>query len=296
VRNATPDAVLFVVGGAAGRFDAIETAAAVAGLPVFRATRRLDGSILRSAELGFLNGHVPVTGILSAISLLAALMCDRDAVVMSNEWSASSGNVTWHGQMVNHQYSKSLLFERALRAAVAGTLGSSLRYFSLLRPFSELWIAREFSQHDQYLRTFRSCNRAFYVDPNLRLPSMCGRCDKCVFIDLILSPFVPRDALEDIYGGNEPLQDPEFLDCFRTLIGTSGSMKPFECVGDIDECRAAVVMASARADRAESTVLQALEAELRAAKPPSTSAIERLLVPIGDHFVPEPYATRLRLA
>ena len=35
----------------------------------------------------------PVTGILSAIAVLVAVADGRDAVVMSNEWSASSGNV-----------------------------------------------------------------------------------------------------------------------------------------------------------------------------------------------------------
>src|SRR5208283_3019831 len=66
------DAALFVVSRPADRFDAIEQPAAVTGLPVVRAEREIDPQLLRSAELGFLNGHVPVTGILSAIAVLAA--------------------------------------------------------------------------------------------------------------------------------------------------------------------------------------------------------------------------------
>ena len=38
----------------------------------------IDPQLLRSAELGFLNGHAPVTGILSAIAVLAAVLDDRD--------------------------------------------------------------------------------------------------------------------------------------------------------------------------------------------------------------------------
>ena len=34
--------------------------------------REIDPAVLRSTELGFLNGHVPVTGILSAMAVLAA--------------------------------------------------------------------------------------------------------------------------------------------------------------------------------------------------------------------------------
>lgn len=294
-KRTTPDAALFVVSGAGGRFEAIETAASATGLPVARATRVLDPTILRSDEFGFLNGHVPVTGILSAIALLAAVMTDRDAVVMSNEWSASSGNLERDGQLINHQYSKSLSFERLLRAALASTVGERPRYFSLLRPFSELWIAREFARHRNYLAAFRSCNRAFHIDPARRLDRWCGRCDKCLFIDLILSPFVDRGVLSEVFGGAEPLEQRDLLDSFRVLIGTGPASKPFECVGDEDECRVAVALAAARPDRASSAVLRALREDVDRTRL-AEDALERFLQPIGDHFVPEPYATDLRLA
>ena len=110
---------LFVVSRPADRFDAIEQPAAVTGLPVVRAEREIDPQLLRSAELGFLNGHVPVTGILSAIAVLAAVLEDRDAVVMSNEWSASIPTLEFDGRPVNHQFSKSEEFEAAFRAVLA---------------------------------------------------------------------------------------------------------------------------------------------------------------------------------
>ena len=86
-----------------------------------RAEREIDPQLLRSAELGFLNGHVPVTGILSAVAVLAAVLTDRDTVVMSNEWSASIPTLQYQGHPVNHQYSKSAEFEAAFRAVLAGT-------------------------------------------------------------------------------------------------------------------------------------------------------------------------------
>ena len=89
VRQRTGDIALFVVSRPGDRFAAIEKPAAVSGLPVIRAGREIDPQLLRSQELGFLNGHVPVTGIISAIAVLAAVLNDRNAVVMSNEWSAS---------------------------------------------------------------------------------------------------------------------------------------------------------------------------------------------------------------
>src|ERR1700722_11738861 len=53
VRAAHPDTSLFVGSRPGDRFDAIEQAAAVTGLPVVRAGREIDPQLLRSAALGF---------------------------------------------------------------------------------------------------------------------------------------------------------------------------------------------------------------------------------------------------
>ena len=240
----TPRAALFIVGRPGDRFAAIEAPAAVTGLPIVRAEREIDPQLLRSAELGFRNGHVPVTGIISAIAVLAAALDGRDAVVMSNEWSASIPTLEDRGRAINHQYSKSAAFEAAFRSVLAQAgLGWLPDYFSALRPFSELWVAQRFARLTQYHSTFRSCNRAFHIDPARRLDHWCGQCDKCCFIDLILAPFLAAADLERIFGGQEPLADPdphgELAGRFRTLLGTSPASKPFECVGEVSECRAA---------------------------------------------------------
>ncbi len=193
------DVTLFVVSRPADRFAAIEQPAAVTGLPVTRAEREIDPQLLRSAELGFLNGHVPVTGILSAIAVLAAVLEDRDAVVMSNEWSASIPTLQYQGRPVNHQYSKSADFEAGFRAVLAEHQMPD--YFSWLRDRTELWVGREFAALDRYHGSFRSCNKAFYADPARRLDHWCGQCDKCCFIDLILAPFMSAAALKrDLQG------------------------------------------------------------------------------------------------
>ena len=118
-----PDAALFVMSRPGDRFGAIERPAEVTGLPIVRAGREIDPQLLRSAELGFLNGHVPVTGILSAIAVMAALLDGRDTVVMSNEWSASVATLEAGGRAINHQYSKSTQFETGFRQVLAGALG-----------------------------------------------------------------------------------------------------------------------------------------------------------------------------
>jgi hypothetical protein len=286
------DAKLFIMSRPGEVFDAIEAPAAVTGLPIVRAGREIDAQLLRSRDLGFLNGHVPVTGILSAIAVLAAVLEGRDAVVMSNEWSASIPTLEVDGRPINHQYSKSAAFEAAFRAVLAGSLGAPLSYFSALRPFTELWVALRFAALTQYHGTFRSCNRAFHLDKALRLDHWCGRCDKCCFIDLILAPFVPAAELDAIFGGREPLADPGPADSlagkFRALLGTLPDSKPWECVGEVGECRAAALLAAQRPDRAGTGLLQRLAVEV--AGLPDLQDAAQLLLPVGEHFIPDSYA------
>jgi len=291
VREGAPDAALFVVSREGDLFDAIETAAKVTRLPIVRAERRIDEKILRSRQLGYRNGHVPVTGILSAIAVAAALLDGRDAVVMSNEWSASSGNVVHDGRTVNHQWSKTLEFEDLFRAALHEALPTPVEYFSWLRPFSELWVADHFTHLDEYHLAFRSCNRAFHIDPAQRLDHWCGHCDKCCFIDLILAPFLPAARLRAVFDGAEPLGNPDLVDQLRTLTGLSGEIKPFECVGDVDECRVATLLAAAREDRADDPVLQQLAVEVGRLIPGALQPhVDRLLRPLGPHRIPDQHA------
>ena len=279
------DTALFVVSRPADRFAAIEEPAAVTGLPVVRAEREIDPQLLRSAELGFLNGHVPVTGILSAIAVLAARLQDRDAVIMSNEWSASVPTLRYQGRPVNHQYSKSADFEAAFR----GVLTGNPEYFSWLRDRTELWVGREFAKLGPYHASFRSCNKAFYTERARRFAHWCGQCDKCAFVDLILSPFLPAGELRRIFAvTGEPLGDPGLAARFRSLLGAGA--KPFECVGEVTECRAAVLLAARREDRASPTLLRELAAEV-AGWPdvPSEAEIAAMFRPVGPNFIPPGY-------
>ncbi|HLT68850.1 MAG TPA: hypothetical protein VKZ72_01715 [Acidimicrobiales bacterium] len=283
------DPALFVVSRPGDRFAAIERPAAVTGLPVVRAERAIDPQVLRSRELGFLNGHVPVTGIVSAIAVMAAALEGRDAVVMSNEWSSSVATLEVDGRAINHQWSKGIDFERLFRAALARSVGPGIDYFSRLRPYTELFIAERFSHLGAYHRAFQSCNRGFHIDPAQRLDRWCGRCDKCAFVDLILSPFMSRADLAAVFDGREPLDDLDLLPRFEGLVDTSGALKPWECVGEVGECRAAVALAVQREDRSGSPVLRALADQL-GDRLPGPDDIAALLVPIGEHFVPDAYA------
>ena len=117
------DAALCIVHPPGDRFAAIEDAAAVTGVPVVRVTRRLDPLVRRSEELGFFNGHVPITAVISAAAVVAAVLDRRDAVVLSNESSASVPTLLHAGQPINHQWSKGIEFEQSFAHFVAGSLG-----------------------------------------------------------------------------------------------------------------------------------------------------------------------------
>lgn len=287
LRREHPAAALCVVSPPGSRFAAIEDAAAVTELPVTRIERTLDPLVRRSAELGLLNGHVPVTAIITAAVLVAAVLERRDAVVLSNEWSASVPTLVSDGTPVNHQWSKGAEFESALGELVRSTLGPDVEVFSYLRPRSELWVAAQFAGLAGYHPVFRSCNRAFHQNAADRLDQWCGRCDKCCFVDLVLAPFMARVDLETVFDGREPLQEEANEERFRTLLALGDGAKPFECVGDTDECRSALALVARRDDRADSDLIARLRAEVGDAAVTDTASI---LEPHGFHRIPDRYA------
>src|SRR5271166_3396767 len=173
LKQAGEPLVLFSLGSAAP----IEATIAQAGLPAIRVTRKLDPALFALNEAGALNGHVPITGILSMIVLACAIIHGCDAIAMSNEHSASAPNIAG----VNHQYSKSFEFEQAFSQFVERHVLKGVRYFSLLRPLSEVAIARRFARHTAYFPAFRSCNTAFRQSPERRAGNWCCDCPKCRF-------------------------------------------------------------------------------------------------------------------
>ncbi|MGC4110449.1 MAG: hypothetical protein QM747_08530 [Nocardioides sp.] len=281
------DGALFVSNASDVPFVPIEETALITGLPVRRVRRHLDPKVLRSKENGYLNGHVPVTGILSAAAVLTAVAHGHDRVVMSNEHSASEPTeLLANGVRVNHQWSKGIEFESGFRELLQESV-AGVDFYSALRPYSELWVSRRFAELSEYHLAFRSCNRAFHIDAGARLATWCGHCDKCCFIDLILAPYLSPEQLQAIFRGHEPLANAELLDVFHSLLGQPGVAKPLECVGDEGECRTAVVLAAARPDRADNEVLAELRAHVdRLGKPVPDE--ETLLHGQGPHFIPAP--------
>lgn len=242
----------------------------------------------RNAETyGTLNGHVPVTGIIAFILALSAVLYDFSDVVMSNERSANIGNTAHDGIIVNHQWSKSIEFEKAFTGLIKNVL-PNFRYFSLLRPLSELSIARLFSKTGKYDDVFTSCNRAFRLDETKRLDRWCGECDKCRFVFLMLAPFMPKEKLIHLFGQN-PLNDPQQIDGFKELMGLS-AFKPFECVGEIEESAVAFMMIANRPEWQEAFVVKALKQNVFLRYGTQLSSLtEKFFAVSENHFIPEEY-------
>lgn len=212
-----------------------------AGLPetaLITAQRRFDRSLVELNKQGYLNGHTPFSAIVAFSAEITAYLNRLKYVVLSNEDSANESTVI--GENVNHQYSKSFEFERDFHEYEERFLGTGVYYFSFLRPLAEFQIAKMFASHEKYLPVFRSCNLGSKVSPDI----WCGDCPKCLFVALILSPFLSRGKLCGVFG-KDMLDDPAMLDHFRELTGRS-EHKPFECVGSISEVRLAVSLAVRR--------------------------------------------------
>ncbi len=212
------------------------------GLPHAWVERQWDRQLLDLNKRGAMNGHVPISGIFACVGTIVALLTGNRDVVMSNEQSANEPTLHYDDVAINHQYSKSQEFERDFQAYLQHILGDSVRYYSFLRPLSEVRIAEIFSKigFEKYKSTFSSCNRAFVHTSDHM--SWCGECPKCAFIFMALTPFVARVELEALWGGKNLLLEPNLVPTYRKLLGIEGD-KPLDCIGDIKESREAMKLA-----------------------------------------------------
>lgn len=214
-----------------------------AGLPHFYVERIWDSQLSELNDQGAYNGHVPISAIIACVGTVVSILTGYSNHVVSNESSANEPSLKYRGVDINHQYSKSLEFERSYQHLLGHMYTNGPWYFSSLRPFSELRIAELFAKNDwlrKYRNVFSSCNRAFTHEQNSIF--WCGQCAKCAFVSLILSPFAARTDVESLWDGKNLLLDNDLDGTYRQLLGIEGD-KPLDCVGEIQEARTAMRMA-----------------------------------------------------
>lgn len=194
--------------------------------------RTIDKRLLELNEKGCINGHTPFSTMLAFVTYLVAYLIGKKYVALSNENSANESNVV--GEKVNHQYSKSFEFEQDFRAYAKKYLRAPVQYYSFLRPLNELQIAKLFSKMPQYHQVFKSCN----VGSKRPDWQWCDNCAKCMFAFVVLSPYLEREKLVEIF--HEDLYEKESMwEIFKELTG-HGETKPFDCVGTFEEVNYAV--------------------------------------------------------
>ena len=280
-----------------GGSQLIAACAARTELPSRNIGRQLAPALFEYNRQGAWNGHIPVTAVNSAILVFAAVLLDADQVVFSNERSASYGSLIRSEDglgtsEVNHQWSKSWAFEEAFAAHVRKHVAADLHYYSLLRPLSELAVARQFSKSDRYDAWFSSCNRNFHLLGERPANRWCGICPKCHFVFLALAPFMPKPRLVGIFGRNL-LDDPEQSAGYDALLEFQDH-KPFECVGEGRESRAAMNALATRPEWREDALVKRFARVIQPQLDASELGIPPLLVLDEEHGIPASIWSRLR--
>ena len=267
-----------------GNSQLIAACAARTELPTLNLGRAIAPELFELNRQGAWNGHIPVTAVNSAILVLAALLNGVGQVVFSNERSASYGSMIPGTGEVNHQWSKGWAFEQAFGEYVQSRVAADLHYYSLLRPLSELAVARQFAKVDRYDAFFSSCNRNFHILGERPVNRWCGVCPKCHFVFLALAPFMPKLRLVGIFGRNL-LDDESQAPGFDALLEFQDH-KPFECVGEGQESRAAMATLAARPEWKEDVLVERFIREIQPQLVASELQIQPLLKLDGEHRVP----------
>ena len=115
--------------------------------------------------------------------------------------------------------------------------------------------------------------------------SWCGHCPKCLFTWIILSPFLSHEKLIAIFG-KDLLKDSTLRPIYEELNGTA-PVKPFECVGTVEEVRACV-----NAGISTGTMTSVFEKAPEHVEGPTVEEIlQRFNV---EHFLPERFEQILK--
>jgi hypothetical protein len=231
----------------------------------------------------FLNGHTPYSAYLALAAMLVGYLRGNDGVAAGNSRSDDEPNVeTYHGSAINHQWTKSAEYERALQQYAVRWLPGAPSYCSPLRPLYELQIIRSLSPHmDDYFAT-QSCNK-------LKGQGWCRTCAKCAWVYLATTALFGRETATAKVGG-DLLADPELSGLYLAMAGLNGD-KPFECTGTELEVRAAVVEAAQRGET------PALTACLSDPAVTATRPLEAVLKDWGnDNLIPRTLKERIRRA
>lgn len=209
--------------------------------------RKIDTEKLKlTAHPGAMNGHVPITYINQSLAIIQAILMGKNTILTSIAHEGEELHSRIGDLAVNHQWSKTWDAEILFANYVNRYISPGIMIGSPLRRYSELRVAELFVKNcwAKYGQRFSSCNQANYkIGADNTSLKWCGKCPKCVNSYLLFAPFVKADELDRIFKVRGMFDDPNLQQIFKGLLGVEAEMKPFECVGEIDELRLAYHMA-----------------------------------------------------
>ena len=260
--------------------------------PITFIEREIDPKLISLVKEGKgYNGHIPITAINSIILSIYSYLVGNDWIVFSNERGASVPTMFHGDYKINHQYSKSIEFEKLYRNTLQQICGDKVEYFSFLRPFSELWIAAYLAREAEVSKgCFSSCNRNFVFEGPNKLPEVkrwCGKCSKCVYTALIVAPHISKSEFLEIFGA-DILDDSDNIQVAKDLCGI-GTQKPWECVGDFSDTASCLFDLSTQDEWRDSIVVKELRDQI-VKKYSDNFLADRFLSEISsrtDHFLPD---------
>jgi len=237
--------------------------------------RTLDPRLLELNRAGYLNGHTPFSAMLAFLSAVCLVVYDYSKTVIANERSSDESNTIFLGKQINHQYSKSFVFEERFDRYLQKYLVRHARYFSFVRPLYELQIGRAFARLPEMFGAFRSCNR------NQKTDSWCGACPKCLSVFITSYPFVSGDDLIRMFG-SDFFESESSIPIIRQLAGL-GEHKPFECVTTYDEAIASLYLCVAKDEKEGKPLPVALEYARQAILKPDAASLAVRILSNDDH-------------
>lgn len=176
-----------------------------------------------------------MSGVFASVPIL--LSRGYGHAVVGHEASANRGNLIWDktGEDINHQWGKSREAERLLDQYIRAELCEDTGVFSILSPLHDVANFSLLRQDVDALGATHSCN--------VRKP-WCCRCAKCAYVWLGFRAYLPAAPVLRIFP-EDLLEVPENQGFFHDMMGL-GAHTPFECIGQIEENRLALLLCQAR--------------------------------------------------
>lgn len=254
--------------------------------------RKIDLQILELNKLdGAYNGHIPISLVFALVGSLLAIGRGNKYIVVGNEASASIPQASYQGSEINHQWSKSIEFERLFQDYLKTYVNPGLSYFSAIRPLTSVAVAKRFSKYNKYFEVFTSDNSLFKINQDKREhPRWSPKSSKSLSSFILLLPWLNEEEMLKIFGLNLLDQD-DLSSLFKSLLGYSDE-PVLDCVGTPEELKSSLKSAIDQKKFTDSSLINLATAEnlLSSAEPLNNH------LTLNDDAFPEELAGKIKQA